>query len=120
MLTEHEHVAEVAVIGIADELKGQVPLGLIVLNSGQNNDTHDENERDRIKNNLVSLVRLKIGPWAVFKNVVFVDKLPKTRSGKILRSTMRQIANRLPYKVPATIEDHSVLDSIVNLIDPKK
>lgn len=106
ILTSHKDIAEAAVFGIADELKGQVPLGLVVKNAGASVD-------DKIlKGELVALVREKIGPVAVFKLVFPVARLPKTRSGKILRSTMRQIADGEEWTVPATIDDPTILAEI--------
>jgi propionyl-CoA synthetase len=106
VLAGHGDVAECAVIGAADKLKGQLPLGFLVLKSGVGRDIDD------IVSETVGLVREKIGPVAVFKNAVVVERLPKTRSGKILRGTMRKIADSEEYKVPATIEDPAVLEEI--------
>ena len=106
VLAAHPDVAECAVIGVADALKGQVPLGFLCLNAGAGRD-HDEVVRE-----CVALVREKIGPVAAFRLAVVVDRLPKTRSGKILRATMAAIADGDEYKVPATIDDAVVLDEI--------
>ena len=106
VLAGHSDVAECAVIGAADKLKGQLPLGFLVLKAGV-----DRNNGD-IVDEAVSLVREQVGPVAAFKNAVVVDRLPKTRSGKILRGTMRKIADSEDYKVPATIEDPGVLEEI--------
>jgi len=106
VLSSHPDVAECAVIGKADSLKGQVPLGFIVLNAGVNRRVEE------IEQECVTLVRQKIGPVAAFKLAIVVSGLPKTRSGKILRATMRSIADNETYKMPATIEDESVLDAI--------
>lgn len=102
----HPDVAECAVIGIADELKGQIPCGFLVL---KNKVTRDA---ELIKKEIVNLVRDEIGPVAAFKTVMIVDRLPKTRSGKILRGTMQKIADGLPWKMPATIDDPAILDEI--------
>ena len=102
----HPDVAECAVIGIADELKGQIPCGFLVLKKSV---TRDE---ALIKKEIVNLVREEIGPVAAFKTVMVVDRLPKTRSGKILRGTMQKIADGLPWKMPATIDDPAILDEI--------
>lgn len=102
----HPDVAECAVMGVADQLKGQVPLGMVVLNAGVDRD-HDEVVKEVIKR-----VRELIGPVAAFKTATVVKRLPKTRSGKILRGTMRSIADKKEYKVPATIDDYSILDEI--------
>ncbi len=106
VLSSHPDVAECAVIGKADALKGQVPLGFIVINAGVNRPTEE------IEQECVKLVRQKIGPVAAFKLAIVVSGLPKTRSGKILRGTMRCIADNEAYKMPATIEDAGVLDAI--------
>jgi propionyl-CoA synthetase len=106
VLAGHADVAECAVIGAADKLKGQLPVGFLVLKAGVDRDS------DEIITEAVSLVREQIGPVAAFKNAIVVDRLPKTRSGKILRGTMRKIADSEEYKMPATIEDPSVLGEI--------
>jgi len=106
ILASHPDVAECAVIGIADKLKGQVPAGFIVMKSGV------EKPAAEIEKEVVALVREKLGPVAAFKIAVTVQRLPKTRSGKILRGTMRQIADSEDYKVPATIDDPAILDEI--------
>ena len=106
VLAGHADVAECAVIGAADALKGQLPLGFLVLKAGV------ERPHDDIVAETIAMVREKVGPVAVFKNAVVVTRLPKTRSGKILRGTMRNIADSQEYKVPATIEDPVVLDEI--------
>jgi propionyl-CoA synthetase len=106
VLAGHSDVAECAVIGAADKLKGQLPVGFLVLKAGVDRD------RSEIVNEAVSLVREQIGPVAAFKNAIVVDRLPKTRSGKILRGTMRKIADSEDYKMPATIEDPAVLGEI--------
>jgi propionyl-CoA synthetase len=106
ILSSHRDVAECAVIGVADALKGHVPVGLVVLNAGVNR-PHEE-----IAAEIVRLVRDKLGPVASFKTAHVVPRLPKTRSGKILRGTMRKIADNEDYNMPATIEDPSALDDI--------
>lgn len=106
VLASHPDVAECAVIGVADDLKGQLPLGFLCLNVGCNR-PHDEIIVETVK-----LVREKIGPVAAFKLACVVDRLPKTRSGKILRGTMVKIADSQPYKPPATIDDPAILDEI--------
>ena len=106
VLASHRNVAECAVIGAADQVKGQVPLGFVVLNAGVDR-PHDE-----IADELVQLVRDTIGPVASFKTATVVQRLPKTRSGKILRGTMRRIADAKEYRVPATIDDPAILDEI--------
>jgi propionyl-CoA synthetase len=106
VISSHPDVAECAVTGVADEVKGEVPLGFIVLKSGITRN------RTEIMQELVQMVRERIGPIASFKVVVIVKRLPKTRSGKILRRTMKQIADGTSYRVPATIDDPATLDEI--------
>ncbi|NTV91833.1 MAG: propionyl-CoA synthetase, partial [Chlorobiaceae bacterium] len=106
VLCDHPDVAESAVIGAHDDLKGQVPLGFLVLKA--NVDT----PHSQIIKHVIEYVRENIGPVASFKNTVIVDRLPKTRSGKILRGTMRKIANSEEYTMPATIDDPVILDEI--------
>jgi len=106
VLAAHPDVAECAVIGVADDLKGQMPVGFLCLTNGVNR-PHAE-----INAEVVKLVREKIGPVAAFKLSVIVDRLPKTRSGKILRATMASIADGKEYKMPATIDDPAILDEI--------
>lgn len=106
VLASHTDVAECAVIGVHDALKGQTPLGFLVLKAGVAR-PHGE-----IVDEVVALVRERIGPVAAFKTAIVVERLPKTRSGKILRGTMRKIADNEPYNPPATIDDPSVLGEI--------
>ncbi len=102
----HPSVAECAVIGIADELKGQIPVGLVVLKDGENISA------EKIEKDLVQKIREEIGPLACFKNALVVKRLPKTRSGKILRKTLRKITDGEPFAIPSTIDDPAVLDEI--------
>jgi propionyl-CoA synthetase len=113
VLSGHKDVAECAVIGIADALKGEVPCGFIVLKAGVNR-PHEE-----IVKEIVALVREKIGPVAAFKLAITVPRLPKTRSGKILRGTMKKIADGEPWNMPATIEDPKVLEEIGGVLKEK-
>jgi propionyl-CoA synthetase len=106
VLASHEDVAECAVIGAADQMKGQLPLGLLVLKAGV------EKDEAEIVAEVVQMVRDQVGPVAVFKKAAVIGRLPKTRSGKVLRATMRKIADGEEYKVPATIEDPDVLGEI--------
>jgi len=106
VLAAHPDVAECAVIGAHDELKGQVPLGFLVLKAGVARDAH------QIVDEAVALVRERIGPVAAFKTAAVVKRLPKTRSGKILRGTMQKIADGEEYKTPATIDDPAILPEI--------
>ncbi len=106
VLSAHPDVAECAVIGVADEIKGQVPLGFLVLKSGVTRETAD------VANEAVAMVRRDIGPVAAFKTATVIERLPKTRSGKILRGTMSAIADGVAWKMPATIDDPVILDEI--------
>nr|WP_323779458.1 propionyl-CoA synthetase [Amylibacter sp.] len=106
ILAGHPDVAECAVIGVTDALKGQLPMGFLCLSSGVNR-PHAE-----ITKECIQLVREKIGPVAAFKLACVVDRLPKTRSGKILRATMVKIADGAEFKLPATIDDPAILDEI--------
>ncbi|MBC6416429.1 MAG: propionyl-CoA synthetase [Rhodospirillales bacterium] len=110
VLAAHPDVAECAVIGISDSLKGQAPLGLVCLNKGC------ERPQEEIAKECIGLVRKEIGPVAAFKLCVAVERLPKTRSGKILRGTMVSIADGKSYKMPATIDDPAILDEIAEKI----
>ena len=106
VLASHPDVAECAVIGVSDELKGQLPLGFLCLNDGCTRTA------EQVVAEVTTLVREKIGPVAAFKLACVVDRLPKTRSGKILRATMASIADGKAYKAPATIDDPAVLDEV--------
>ena len=106
VLAAHPDVAECAVFGVADQLKGEVPLGLVVLKAGV------ERPEDEIERELIQRVRQEIGPVAAFKLVAAVERLPKTRSGKILRGTMKSIADGRQYKIPATIDDPAILAEV--------
>jgi len=106
VLAGHPDVAECAVIGVADALKGQVPIGFAVLKAGV------ERDPETIEAELVQRVRGEIGPVAAFKQARVIDRLPKTRSGKILRGTMRKIADGEAYRTPATIDDPVILEEI--------
>lgn len=112
VIAQHAAVAECAVIGVADALKGQVPRGLVVLKAGV------EIDHDQLTRELIAMVRNQIGAVAAFKDVAVVGGLPKTRSGKILRKTMREIADGKPTVVPSTIEDEGVLDRLRPALDP--
>ncbi|MCV6597287.1 MAG: propionate-CoA ligase PrpE [Mangrovicoccus sp.] len=106
VLAAHPDVAECAVIGVGDTLKGQLPMGFLCLNAGSTRDHGD------VVKEVVTMVREKIGPVAAFKHALVVDRLPKTRSGKILRGTMVKIADGEDYKTPATIDDPAILEEI--------
>ena len=105
-LASHQDVAECAVFGVKDPLKTQLPLGLVVLKAGV------RREPAEVVEELIGMVREQVGPVASFKQVAIVPRLPKTRSGKVLRGTMRQIADGEPYRVPPTIDDPAALDEI--------
>lgn len=106
VIAGHKDVAECAVIGIADKLKGQIPAGFLIINSGVSRG------EEEIEKEVISLVREKIGPVAAFKTAIAVNRLPKTRSGKILRATMQKIADGEDWKMPATIDDPAILTEI--------
>ena len=110
VLAAHPDVAECAVVGVADPMKGQVPLGLLVLQAGV-----DRSEAD-ISGEAVRMVRERIGAVAAFKTAIIVQRLPKTRSGKIVRGTIQKMADDQPYKVPATIEDPAVIGEIAEAL----
>jgi propionyl-CoA synthetase len=110
VLASHPDVAECAVIGVADQLKGEVPLGFVVTKAGV------ERRDDEIVKELVDRVRDTIGPVAAFKAALVVQRLPKTRSGKILRGTMKKIADGAEYGVPATIDDPAILTEIAGAL----
>ena len=106
VLASHPDVAECAVIGVKDELKGELPCGFIVLKSGVTRAPQE------IEQEIVGLVRDRIGPVAAFKLAITVQRLPKTRSGKILRGTMKKIADHDEWLAPATIDDPAILEEI--------
>ncbi|PYP36721.1 MAG: propionyl-CoA synthetase, partial [Gemmatimonadetes bacterium] len=106
VLASHPDVAECAVVGVADQLKGEIPLGFIVLKVGV------RRAPEAVVPDLVEMVRERIGPVACFKTATVVQRLPKTRSGKILRGTMKKIADGIEYRVPPTIDDPVILDEI--------
>ncbi len=110
VVSNHPDVAECAVLGVNDELKGQIPIGFACLNAGCNR------EHDEISKEIIEMVRKDIGPVASFKYVGLVSSLPKTRSGKILRSTIRKIADGEDWEMPATIENPKVFEEIIEVI----
>lgn len=103
VLAEHPDVAECAVVGVADALKGQIPVGFLVLSAGVDRDPKE------IEKEVIQMVRERIGPVAAFKHATVVKRLPKTRSGKVLRGTIQKIADNKEFKVPATIDDPDIL-----------
>ena len=113
VIASHQDVAACAVVGVYDSLKGQVPLGLLVLKAGH------RREPSHIAGEVITMVRERVGPVAAFKRAVIVEQLPKTRSGKILRSSIRAIADGQPFSIPATIDDPAVLEHIrAVILDP--
>ena len=110
VLVGHRDVAEAAVFGVADQLKGELPLGLVVLNSGVDTDV------DELCAELIQRVRNAIGPVAAFRLVTSISRLPKTRSGKILRGTMRKVANAEEWTMPATIEDPAAMTEVTEAL----
>jgi len=113
VVSAHPAVAECAVIGVADSLKGQVPVGLIVLKAGE------EIEESQLESELVQRVRNEVGALACFRKAVVVERLPKTRSGKILRAILRKIAANEAYKMPSTIDDETILPEIEEILQQR-
>ncbi|MGB2248223.1 MAG: AMP-binding enzyme, partial [Alcanivorax sediminis] len=114
VLAGHPAVAECAVIGIADDLKGQVPIGLVLLKDGI------DVEAEQLNQELVARIRQDIGAVACLKNTLIAQRLPKTRSGKILRKLLRQIANGESYSIPSTIDDPASIPEIEALLREKE
>ncbi len=112
VIGSHKDIAECAVIGVADDFRGEIPLGFVVLKSGVNRDPKE------ILQELYTIVREQIGSFAYFRNAIIVKRLPKTRSGKILRSTMRKVADGAQYSIPSTIDDPSILEEIKKAVIP--
>jgi propionyl-CoA synthetase len=110
VLAGHPDVAECAVVGVADEIKGEVPVGFVVTKAGVARGDGD------ICRELVDRIRQQIGPVAAFRTALVVKRLPKTRSGKILRGTMKRIAESQAYTPPATIDDPAILDEIADAL----
>jgi propionyl-CoA synthetase len=111
VLSDHPDVAECAVLGVEDSLKGQVPVGFIVLKAGVTK------AEDAITKEVIQMVRDRIGPVAAFKTATVVKRLPKTRSGKILRGTIQKIADNQAYNVPATIDDPAILGEMEEALE---
>jgi propionyl-CoA synthetase len=111
ILADHPDVAECAVLGVEDKLKGQTPIGFVVLNAGVSRDHND------IVKEVIQMVRDRIGPVASFKTATVVKRLPKTRSGKILRGTIQKIADNKDWKMPATIDDPTILDEMETALE---
>jgi propionyl-CoA synthetase len=112
VIAMHPDVAECAVLGVADSFKGQLPVGFVVLKAGVKKDP------GLIIQDLVQMVRDQIGAVACFKQAVIVKRLPKTRSGKILRGVMRKISDAEPYTIPSTIDDPAILEEIEASLKP--
>ena len=112
VLAAHPDIAECAVLGVKDSLKGELPLGLLVFNDGVNR------AEEEIIAECIQIIRDEIGPVAAFKLATRVVRLPKTRSGKILRGTIRKIANGEDWQMPATIDDPAILDEIAERLKP--
>jgi propionyl-CoA synthetase len=110
VLASHPDVAECAVVGVADNLKGEIPIGFVVLNAGV------ARAEDAIVRELIQLMRERIGPVASFKVATVINRLPKTRSGKILRGTIKKVADGEAYRMPATIDDPLILDEITEAL----
>ena len=111
VLADHPEVAECAVLGVDDKLKGQIPIGFLVLNAGV------ERDHAEIVAEVIKMVRERIGPVAAFKTATVVKRLPKTRSGKILRGTIQKIADNKEYKAPATIDDPAILGEMEEALE---
>jgi len=109
-IAAHPAVAEVAVVGAADALKGQVPLAFIILKRGV------QVAPDQVAREALQRVREDVGPVASFRDALVVQRLPKTRSGKTLRATLRSIADGVPYRMPATIDDPAVLEEVATAL----
>jgi propionyl-CoA synthetase len=110
IVASHHSVAECAVIGINDDLRGQIPLALVVTKLGE------EIEHFQLEQEIVKLVRQQIGAVASLRNVVIVERLPKTRSGKTLRKLMRSIADGENFQIPSTIDDETIVDEIIEVL----
>lgn len=114
-IASHDVISECAVIGMEDNLKGQVPLALVVPKIGE-----ESYEHFKLESEIIQMVRDKVGAVASLKNVIVVDRLPKTRSGKILRKTIRKIVDGKKYSIPSTIEDPMVINDIIETFEKEK
>ena len=114
VLSAHPDVAECAVLGMSDTLKGEIPIGFIILKDGTVKSGPD------VEKDCVQLIRSKIGAVAALKVIMVVDSLPKTRSGKILRDTIRKIANGEDWSMPATIDNPAIMDAITQTLKTRK
>ncbi len=111
IVASHHSVAECAVIGINDELRGQIPLAMVVTKTGETI------EHFQLEYEIVHLIRDQIGAVACLRNVMVVDRLPKTRSGKILRKLLRSIVDKENYQIPSTIDDEAIIGEIEEVIE---
>jgi len=114
VIAEHPDIAECAVVGVADQMKGQLPMGFFVANDGSAKGSEE------IEKELIGMMREKIGAVAAFKTAVQLKRLPKTRSGKVLRGTMQKIVDRAEFKMPAAIDDPAILDEVAEALDARK
>ena len=115
VINEHPSVAESAVVGHVDEIRGDCPLAYVILKGKSQDVELSKEEKDILAREINEKVRTDVGPIARLEGVIFVNRLPKTRSGKILRGTIKRICNREEYKAPATIDDPTTLDMITEL-----
>lgn len=117
VVNDHESVVESAVVGYDHEVRGECPLAFVVLRGSQGSSAYSEEEKAKLAKEINMKVRADVGAFCRLEGVLFADKLPKTRSGKILRGTMKKIVNNQEYNFPATIDDASSLDLIASLRD---
>jgi len=117
VVNDHPLVVESAVVGFYDDLKGECPLAFVMLRKEMDINTMTEDEKDALKKEIGGTVRKDVGAFASLIGIILMDKLPKTRSGKILRATIRKIAEDKEYGFPATIEDVSALDYVKEQVD---
>jgi len=114
VVSQHPEVAECAVVGIEDTLKGQIPAGFVILKNGS------EMEHFQLQHEIVHLIRNQIGAVAALKNIIVVEKLPKTRSGKTLRKLLRDIVDGKKYQIPSTIDDESSVPHLIEVLENYK
>lgn len=112
VINDHDQVVESAVVGFNQEVRGECPLAFVILKGSSGYEALSEEERNSIAKDINMKVRADVGAFCRLEGVLFVNKLPKTRSGKILRGTMKKIVNKIEYKFPATIDDESTLEMI--------
>lgn len=114
VINEHDRIVESAVLGFNHPLRGESPLAFVIMKGPQTSDDLTPEEQDKLAKEINEKVRADVGAFAKLEGVIFLNKLPKTRSGKILRGTMRKIANNQPYNFPATIDDATSLEVVTN------